>query len=87
MKVNKNIFIEILKILREDGIIDDFNYYEKENVIKIYFDNFLERPIYHFDNNDNLIHPQIYEIKKEIKKLEKERENLENKLKLLTENK
>jgi uncharacterized protein (UPF0335 family) len=53
-------------------------------VIKVYSSR--DDIIYHFDNNNNLINPQIFELQKKIEKLEKEKNNLENKLKLLTNN-
>lgn len=84
MNINKNIFIEILEILEKDECIDSFQFYKNENIIKVCSDR--EDAIYHFDNNNNLINPQIYILQKKIKKLEKEKNNLENQLNLLTNN-
>ena len=82
MAINKNTFVEILEILENDGCIDNFQFYKNENVIKVCTDR--DDAIYHFDNNNNLINPQIFVIQKKIEKLEKEKNILENQLKLLT---
>ena len=80
--ITKKMFVEILDILENDGCIDDFQFYKNENVIKVCSSG--EEAIYHFDKNDNLINPQIFEIQKNIEKLEKQKKDLENKLNLLT---
>ena len=82
MNISKDTFVEILGILENDGCIDSFQFYKNENVIKVYSDR--DDAIYHFDNNNNLINPQIFAIQRKIEKLEKEKNNLENQLKLLT---
>lgn len=82
MAINKNTFIEVLEILENDGCIDNFQFYINENVIKVCTDR--DDVVYHFDNNNNLINPQIFVIQKKIEKLEKEKNNLENQLKALT---
>lgn len=69
-------------MLESDYLIDNFQIYKNENVIKVESDR--ENEIYRFDENDNLINPQIFKIQKEIEKLEKQKKELENKLKLLT---
>lgn len=84
MTIKKSIFVEILEILENDGCIDNFQFYENENVIKVYTDR--DDAIYHFDKNNNLINPKIFAIQKKIEKLEKEKNNLENQLKALTNN-
>lgn len=84
MNISKDTFIEILGILENDGCIDSFQFYKNENVIKVYSSR--DDAIYHFDDNNNLINPQIFVIQRKIEKLEKEKNNLENKLKLLTNN-
>ena len=81
MNINKDIFIEILDILENDGCIDSFQFYKNENIIKVYSNK--DDAIYHFDENNNLINPQIFEIQKKIEKLEKEKNKLENELKIL----
>ena len=81
-KISKNTFVEILGMLENDGCIDSFQFYKNENVIKVYSSR--DDAIYHFDDNDNLINPQIFAIQRKIEKLEKEKNNLENQLKLLT---
>lgn len=80
--ITKKMFVEILDILENDYLIDDFQFYKNENVIKVCSSG--EEAIYHFDKNDNLINPQIFEIQKNIEKLEKQKKDLENKLNLLT---
>lgn len=82
--ITKKIFVEILEMLEHDYLIDDFQFYKNENVIKVCSSR--ENAIYHFDENDNLINPQIFEIQKNIEKLEKQKKDLENKLNLLTSN-
>lgn len=80
--ITKKIFVEILEILENDGCIDSFQFYKNENIIKVCSSR--DDAIYHFDKNDNLINPQIFEIQKSIEKLEKQKKDLENKLNLLT---
>lgn len=84
MKISKNTFVEILEMLENDGCIDSFQFYKNENVIKVYSSR--DDAIYHFDDNNNLINPQIFAIQRKIEKLEEEKNNLENQLKLLTDN-
>lgn len=81
--ITKKIFVEILEILENDCLIDDFQFYKNENIIKVYSDRD-DIVIYHFDENNNLINPQIFKIQKEIEKLEKQKKDLESKLSLLT---
>ena len=82
--ITKKMFVEILYMLEHDCLIDDFQFYKNENVIKVASSS--ENAFYHFDENDNLINPQIFEIQKNIEKLEKQKKDLENKLNLLTNN-
>ena len=84
MNISKSTFIEILEILENDGCINSFQFYKNENVIKVYSSK--DDAIYHFDDNNNLINPQIFAIQRKIEKLEKAKNNLENQLKLLTNN-
>ena len=81
--ITKKTFVEILDMLENDCLIDDFQFYKNENIIKVYSDRD-DIVIYHFDENDNLINPQIFKIQKEIEKLEKQKKDLESKLSLLT---
>lgn len=81
MKISKDTFVEILGILENDGCIDTFQFYKNENIIKVYSSR--DDAIYHFDDNNNLINPQIFVIQRKIEKLEKEKNNLENQLKSL----
>ena len=85
MNINKNTFAEILGMLENDGCIDSFNFFESGNVIKVYSCGG-EDAVYHFDNNNNLVNPKIFAIQKKLEKLEKEKNDLENQLKLLTNN-
>jgi|GEM_PF-4880313 len=84
MKISKDTFVKILGILENDGCIDTFQFYKNENVIKVYSSR--DDAIYRFDDNDNLINPQIFAIQREIEELEKQKNKLENQLKLLTNN-
>ena len=84
MNISKSTFVEILEILENDGCINSFQFYKNENVIKVYSSK--DDAIYHFDDNNNLINPQIFAIQRKIEKLEKAKNNLENQLKLLTNN-
>ena len=81
--ITKKMFVEILDMLESDCLIDDFQFYKNENIIKVYSDRD-DIVIYHFDENDNLINPQIFKIQKEIEKLEIQKKDLESKLNLLT---
>lgn len=84
MKITKTMFVEVLEYLENDGCIDSFQFYKNENVIKVYSSR--DDAIYHFDNNNNLINPKIFKIQHQIDKLEKQKNDLENQLKLLTNN-
>jgi len=82
--VTKEIFIKVLEVLECKNCIDSFDIFEKENTIKVwsyYGDG--DEVIYHFDENNNLINPKVYEIQKQIDKLIKEKNKLENELKIL----
>lgn len=82
--VTKEIFIKVLEALEYEKCIDSFDIFEKENTIKIWsYYGEGDDVIYHFDENNNLIPPQIYEIQKQIDKLIKEKNKLENELKIL----
>lgn len=83
MNISKNTFIKILEILERDGCISSFHFFTIENEIKVYSRN---DAVYSFDDNDNLINSQIFTLQKKIKKLEKEKKDLENQLNLLTNN-
>lgn len=63
MNINKNTFIEVLKILESDECIDSFDFYKNENTIKVCTDR--DDVIYHFDNNNNLINPHTKNVRKE----------------------
>ena len=85
MAINKNTFVEILEILENDGCIDSFNFFGGGNVIKVCSCGG-DDAVYHFDNNNNLVNPKIFAIQKKLEKLEKEKNDLENQLKVLTNN-
>ena len=82
--ITKETFIKVLEVLKYENCIDSFDIFEKENTIKVwsYYDEG-DEPIYHFDENNNLINPKVYEIQKQIDKLIKEKNKLENELKIL----
>ena len=89
MNINKSVFVEILEMLENDGCINYFELYKNENKIGVYSKISSRRgedSFYYFDTNNNLVNPQILEIQKKIEKLEKEKNDLENQLKLLTNN-
>lgn len=83
MNIDKNTFVEILRILERDSCISSFHFFKSENEIKVYS---RDDAVYQFDDNDILINPPIFAIQRRIKKLEKEKNKLENQLKLLTNN-
>lgn len=76
MKITKQEFAYILGIFENDDLIDNFQWYKNENVVKVYSER--NDVIYHFDDNDILINPEIYEIQHQI-------EDLQEKLKKLQE--
>lgn len=82
--ITKETFIKVLEALECKNCIDSFDIFEKENTIKIwsYYEDG-DEVIYHFDEDNNLINPKVYEIQKQIDKLNKEKIKLENELKIL----
>lgn len=73
-KVTKEQFIYILKILKDDGFIDDFLNYNmalsSDNAITItYIDN---HATYYFDSDNKLINPEMQEVRKHIEELKRE---------------
>lgn len=83
-KIDKETFVAVLEILEHDDCIDSFQFYKNENAIKVCI--FEDSAIYHFDNNNVLINPQIFELQKKIERLKQETNTLENQLKSLTNN-
>ncbi len=76
MKITKQEFAYILGIFENDDLIDNFQWYKNENVVKVYSER--NDVIYHFNENDILINPEIYEVQHQI-------EDLQEKLKKLQE--
>lgn len=76
MKITKQEFAYILEIFEDDDLIDNFQWYKNENVVKVYSER--NDVIYHFDDNDILINPEIYKVQHQI-------EDLQEKLKKLQE--
>lgn len=82
--MNKKIFVEVLDYLDTDGIIDDFEFFEKNNSIAVWSLGGEEKAVYTFNEKDELIDPRIQKLQKQIDKLEKQKKELENQIKLLT---
>lgn len=82
--MNKKTFVEVLEYLETDSIIEDFEFYKKENSIGVWSREGIEKAIYIFDENENLINPKIQKLQKQIDKLEQQKKELENQIKLLT---
>ena len=85
MKISKEIFNEILGILEHDDLIYGYTINVRDNTINVYSD-LNHKKNYQFDDNNNLINPQVFEIQEKIKELEKEKKELENKLNYLLTN-
>lgn len=83
--MKKEDFVKVLEILEYTDMIDTYNFLTKENAIKVYnaCDGDDYDYTYYFDENNNLIHPQIIDIKEKIKKLEQEKQEYEETLKKL----
>lgn len=85
MKISKQEFYYILEILVHDDLIDNFQCCKNENVIKVLGER--NDAVYHFNEKDILIDPEIYEVQHQIEKLEKELKKLKKiKENLLTTN-
>lgn len=84
--MNKKTFVEVLEYLETDGIIEDFEFYKKNNSIGVWSLGGEEKAIYVFNENENLINPKIQKLQSQIDKLEKQKKELENQIKLLTNN-
>ena len=85
--MKKEDFVKVLEILKDTDIIDRYDFLIEENAIKItniieeYYDSY--DYTYYFDEDNNLIHPQIIDTKKRIKQLEQEKQECEETLKKL----
>lgn len=78
MNITKETVAYILGILEDEEIIDNYNFYKKENSIVVEsVGNFSNKACFNFDDNDKLINPQIAKINKEILKLQKQINELE----------
>lgn len=82
--MNKKIFVEVLEFLETDGIIEEFEFYVKNNSIGVFSLYHDEKAVYVFDENENLINPKILKLQKQIDSLERQKKELENQIKLLT---
>ena len=84
MIITKEIVAYILGILEEEGIIDSYNFYKKENCIVVEgIGNFDNRMCFNFNANDELINPRIAKIDKEILKLQKRIDELKRQKNIL----
>ena len=84
MIMNKKTFVEVLDYLETDGIIEDFEFFKKNNSIGVWSLGGEEKAVYVFDENENLINPKIQKLQNKINHLEKKKKELENQIKLLT---
>lgn len=83
--MKKEDFIKALEILEYTDMIGTYNFLTKENAIKVFdtCDGGDYDYTYYFDENDRIIHPQIFVLKEKIKSLEQEKQEYEEKLKKL----
>ena len=84
MIMNKKTFVEVLDYLETDGIIEDFEFFKKNNSIGVWSLGGEEKAVYVFDENEKLINPKIQKLQNQIDRLEKQKKELENQIKLLT---
>ena len=82
--MNKKTFIEVLKYLENDDIIEDFEFIKTNNSIAVWSLGGEEKAIYTFDKNEKLINPKIRKLQEQLEKIEKQKKELENQIKLLT---
>ena len=82
--MNKKTFVEVLEYLETDGIIEDFEFYKRNNSIGVWSLGGEEKAIYVFNENEKLINPKIQKLQNQINKLERQKKELENQIKLLT---
>ena len=82
--MNKKTFVEVLEYLETDGIIEDFEFYKRNNSIGVWSLGGEEKAIYVFNENEKLIKPKIQKLQNQIDKLERQKKELENQIKLLT---
>ena len=82
--MNRKTFVEVLEYLETDGIIEDFEFFKKNNSISVWSSDGEEKAVYVFDENENLINPKIQKLQNQIDKLKKKKKELEKQIKLLT---
>ena len=82
--MNKKTFVEVLEYLETDGIIEDFEFFKKNNSIAVWSLSGEEKAVYTFDKNEKLINPKIRKLQEKLEELEKQKKELENQIKLLT---
>ena len=51
--MNKKTFVEVLEYLETDGIIEDFEFFKKNNSIAVWSLDGEEKAVYVFDENEN----------------------------------
>lgn len=82
--MNKKTFVEVLEYLENDDIIEDFEFIKANNSIAVWSLGGEEKAVYSFNKKDELIDPRITKLQKQLDELEKQKKDLENKIKLLT---
>lgn len=82
--MNKKTFVEVLEYLETDNIIEGFEFFKKNNSIAVWSLDGEEKAVYTFDKNEKLINPKIRKLQNQIDKLEEQKKELENQIKLLT---
>lgn len=81
--MNKKTFAEVLEWLETDDIIEGFDF-EKNNSICVWSLGGEEKATYLFDEKDKLINPKIQKLQKQLDRLEQQKKEIENEIKLLT---
>lgn len=76
MIMNKKTFVEVLDYLETDGIIEDFEFFKKNNSIGVWSLGGEEKAVYVFDENENLINPKIQKLQSKINHLEKQKKRI-----------
>lgn len=67
--MKKEDFVKVLEIFEYTGTITGYNFLIEENAIRVFngWEDTDHDYTYYFDENDNLIHPQIINTKKKNK--------------------
>jgi hypothetical protein len=84
--MTKETFIQVLDILESDYIIDSYDLIRDKNAIRVLSCDSIEDATYTFNQDNELINPQIKKIQKQIDELEEQKKLLEKRLKVLTNN-